>query len=64
MPTIKFVDAQTGEEFEREMTPDEIAAWEADNARIRAEEESKQAARQEILNKLGLTEEEAKLLLG
>lgn len=59
----------TGEEIitEREETSQEKAqreAFEAAQAARQAEEAAKAAARQALLNKLGITEEEARLLLG
>jgi hypothetical protein len=52
---------------ERDMTAEELAQWEIDKAsdaaRIAAQEE-KVAARQAVLDRLGLTEEEAQLILG
>jgi hypothetical protein len=66
-PTIKIHNVQTGEIIERDMTADEIAEVEAVaqiDAEIKAEAESKAARRQEILEKLGLTNDEAQLLLG
>lgn len=66
MPTIKYVNATTGEEIEREMNDKEIAdatklaeKWEAEVAA----EEAKVNAKSELLQKLGITKEEAKLLL-
>lgn len=65
----KIFDAKTGEEtiIEREETAQEIAAREEDLAReakFEAKLAAKAAARKPILERLGLTEEEAKLLLG
>jgi hypothetical protein len=51
----------------RDMTDAEIAQYEidkADHAARLAEAETKAAARQAVLNRLGLTEEEAQLILG
>lgn len=67
MKTIKIVNVETGEEIEREMTADELAAWEANKSEVeaaKAEAEAKEAARQALLDKLGITADEAKLLLG
>ena len=64
---VKIVNLETGEEIEREMTDKEIAQNEADRAaeiERKAKLEAKAAARQAILDRLGLTEEEARLLLG
>lgn len=60
------VFADTNEVIEREMTADELDQHEADlavEAEKIAEKESKAAARVELLAKLGITEDEAKLLL-
>ena len=65
-PIIKIVNAETGEEIEREMNSDELAQWEADEAKAAAETQAKAeiaAAKTALLDKLGITEEEAKLLL-
>jgi hypothetical protein len=66
-PIIKIVNVQTGEEIEREMTAEEFAKWEADKALEAAREAAeaqKAAAKQALLDKLGITAEEAQLLLG
>lgn len=63
----KIVNVQTGEETWRDYTPAEIAQIEAAQAEIakkQAETETKEAARQAVLTKLGLTPEEAQDLLG
>lgn len=63
----KIIDAVTGEESWRDFTKDEIAALEAQQKEIAASLaalEEKQLAKKAILEKLGLTEEEAKVLLG
>ena len=67
--TEKIVDAQTGEEtiVEREETTAEKKArekFEADIAKAQAEAQAKAIARQAVLDRLGLTAEEAQLLLG
>jgi hypothetical protein len=65
-PIIKFVNAETGQELEREMTADELAQWQADQAteaaRIAAEAQ-KAADKAALFAKLGITEDEASLLL-
>lgn len=66
MPTIKIHNVTTDEIIEREMTADELAQLEIDLSK--AENEAKQIAEVEakkaaLLEKLGITEEEAKLLL-
>ena len=60
-------NVETGEITTREMTEKEIAAAErvtAEQNRRKAEAEAKEAARQAVLTKLGLTTEEAQALLG
>jgi len=67
MPTIKIHDLSTGEEIEREMNADELAQWEADKMeaiKIADIEASKATAKAALLEKLGITEDEARLLLG
>lgn len=66
MLKIKIVNVSTGEEIEREMNAEELAQWEADKAAAEAasaEAAAKEATRQALLAKLGITEDEAKLLL-
>lgn len=61
------VNAETGETIERRFTAEEIAQREIDlQASIarRAAEEATILARQAVFNRLGLTEEEAQLILG
>lgn len=67
----KIVDAITGEETIRPYTTDEIKAVEAaqkqfaiDTAERDAEQASKNAARQAVLDKLGLSADEVAALLG
>ena len=65
-PQIKIVDVETGEEIVRDATIEEIAQMELDAANaetLKAETEAKATARQEILDRLGLTADEAALLL-
>lgn len=60
-------DVQTGEVTERPYTLEEIAQVEAEQiefAKRQAEAEAKATARAAILDRLGLTAEEAALLLG
>lgn len=67
MPTIRIHNIETNQIIDREMNPEELALYEADSARFAAQIQAKQEAaikRQELLDKLGITEEEAKLLLG
>lgn len=65
-PTIKIVNVETGEEIEREMTADEIAQQEANKVEALSAKEAeaaKAAEKAALLAKLGITEDEAKLLL-
>ncbi len=66
MTTVKIHNAETGEVTEREMNADEVAVWEADRAQEaqrEAQAEAKAAQKAALLDRLGITEEEAKLLL-
>lgn len=66
MTIIKIHNVETGEIIEREMNAEELTQWEADKAKAEAEAEAKaqaQASKAALLQKLGITEEEAKLLL-
>jgi len=66
-PQIKIVNCTTGEEIVRDATAEEIAQIELDAANAtarKAEAEAKAAQRQAILDRIGLTADEAKLLLG
>ena len=63
---IKIHNAQTNEVIEREMNAEEFAQWESDQAKAAVEAQAKAqatAAKAALLDKLGITEEEAKLLL-
>lgn len=66
MTTIVIHNTETGEIFERDMTAEELAQHQKDLANAEAEKIKKQqkaAAKEALLDKLGITEEEAKLLL-
>ena len=70
MTTAIEINCETGEVIERPLTADEIAAneaaaaqAEADRLAAEAEAEAKAAAKAELLAKLGITAEEAALLL-
>ena len=66
-PMIRIHNTETDEIIDREMNDDELAIYEADLAAEQArkiETEAKAAQRQAILDRLGLTADEAKLLLG
>lgn len=68
---IGIYDHASGEQIERDMTPEELAYFEAvieankEAELARETEETEKAARRaQILERLGLTEDEAKLILG
>ena len=65
--SIKTIhNVETGEIIEREMTTEEIAQQEKDQrdfATFRAEVETKAQAKAALLTRLGITADEAKLLL-
>lgn len=66
-PQIKEVNCTTGEEIVRDATIEEIAQIELDaaNAEAMKQAEAQAAAqRQALLIRLGITEEEARILLG
>jgi len=66
-PTITIHNVETGEVIERKMNAEELAQWEAQQAQTQARQEAeaqKAAAKQTLLDKLGITAEEAQLLLG
>jgi phosphohistidine swiveling domain-containing protein len=56
-------NAQTGEILEIEMTPEEIAAKLARDEAVILEQQEKLSSKAALLEKLGITEEEARLLL-
>ena len=69
--TKLIINCETNEVVERELNKEEIKQQVADEAYMAekqapliAEAEAKQAARQAIAERLGLTADEAKLLLG
>ena len=71
MTTAIEVNCETGEVIERPLTADEIAAneaaaaqAEADRLAAQAEAATKAQAKAALLEKLGISEDEAKLLLG
>ena len=66
-PFITIYNTETNEIETREMNAAEFAQWELDQADKAAEIVAladKETARQELLNRLGITSDEAKLLLG
>ena len=69
--TEKIIDIETGEETLREYTAAEIAEVEKaqadailENEKVTAEQATKDAARQAVLDKLGLSADEVAALLG
>ncbi len=66
-PMIRIHNAETNEVIDREMTNDEFAQYELDQAnelQIKNEIKAKADQKQALLDKLGITADEAKLLLG
>jgi hypothetical protein len=66
VPQVKIVNAETGEEIIRDANAEELAQMakdKSDYAAYLAEVEAKAQAKAELLERLGITEVEAKLLL-
>jgi hypothetical protein len=66
-PMVRIHDLSTDEVIDREMNNDEFASYQAQqeaNALAKAEKEAKATARQAILDRLGLSADEAALILG
>jgi hypothetical protein len=65
-PTIRIHDVETGEVIDREMNATELKKHEAETAALQAfmaEKEAALIAKVALLERLGITEAEAKLLL-
>jgi hypothetical protein len=65
-PIIRFHNAETNEIIDREMNDKEFAQYEKDlelSQKRRAETQAKDDAKVELLNRLGITAEEAATLL-
>ena len=65
-PMVRFVDLDTDEVIDREMTNAEFTAYKKNEealALAKTEVEAKATAKTALLERLGLTEDEAKLLL-
>lgn len=69
-PTKLIINCETKEQIEVELTDEEVAQLEADRAKAETERVAKEAeaaakaeAKAELLSKLGITAEEAALLL-
>jgi len=66
-PQVKIVNAETGEEVIRDMNEAELAEWELNKAAAQADKDviaAKAVDKAALLDRLGITAEEAKLLLG
>ena len=66
-PIVRIHNVKTGEIVDREMNEIEFAQYEAEQAAavLKLEQaETKATARQAVLDRLGLTEEEAQLIIG
>jgi len=66
-PMVRIHNIETNEIIDREMTAAEFKQYEADKAEqeaAQAEAEAKAAQKAALLERLGITEAEAKLLLG
>jgi len=66
-PIIRIHNTETNEVIDREMNDAEFAAYEAEQAAQaakQAEATAKAAQRQALLTRLGITEEDARILLG
>jgi len=65
-PIVRIHNSETNEVMDREMTDDEFKAYELDQiaiAKLAKEKEAKEAAKAALLTKLGITADEAALLL-
>jgi hypothetical protein len=66
-PIVRIHDLSTDEVIDRQMNDEEFAQYEADQtaeAEAQAESEAKATAKAALLERLGITAEEAQLLLG
>jgi hypothetical protein len=66
-PMIRIHDIATNEVIDREMTAAELKKYEADQAAqavAQDQAEAKETAKAALLDRLGITADEAKLLLG
>ena len=66
-PQVKIVDVTTGEEIVRDATAQELAQMEIDKAESdikKTAEAQKAAIKQAILDRIGLTADELKTILG
>ena len=66
-PQVKIVNCKTGEEIIRDANADEIAQMELDAANVKAtkaQADAIEAAKAAILDRIGLTADELKTILG
>lgn len=66
-PMIRIHNVETDEIIDREMTDEEFETYEAERKAIEDEakaEAAKSKAKADVLDRLGITEDEARLLLG
>jgi hypothetical protein len=66
-PTVRIHNSQTDEVIDREMNDDEFAQYQADKAAeiaSKAEADAKETAKAAILDRIGLTADELKTILG
>ena len=66
-PQIKIVNVETGEEIIRDANAEELAQIQLDNANyaaLKAEADAKETAKAAILDRIGLTADELKTILG
>ena len=66
-PMVRIHDLSTDEVIDRQMNDEEFAQYEADQAKVAervAAEAAKAEQRAELLDRLGITAEEAQILLG
>jgi hypothetical protein len=66
-PIVKIANVETGEEIEREMNDAEFEQYEKDQiafAKAQEDKRAKELAREALLERLGISEEEARLILG
>ena len=64
--SVQIIDCQTGEEIVREMTADELKQYEKDrldSEKAKAKAQAEADAKAALLTKLGITADEAALLL-
>lgn len=66
-PQVKVINCNTGEEIVQDANAEQIAEFAkiaTDKAAAQAEAQARETQRQAILDRLGLTADEAKLILG